>query len=213
MPWGFAVSISHARHAQLTAPSSWPAKRLLFAIQCYGTHCPLDAIGVHLDPAVVEEAHQTFPAGQPVADRFGNGALLRDREQPFLEPCLELLHDYIDDDRSPAPSLRRRDRISSKSPRPASPSAIEQSRKALKHIGMPSMIGRRCIHQKRSKVSAADPDARAILIAKSIVGISLRKRKAPHPKTANSVATINLSCSGARPALADAGPRRSVTKT
>jgi hypothetical protein len=60
----------------------------VFAIQCNGTHCPLDAIGVHLDPAVVEEADQAVPAGQPVADRFGNGALLRDREQPVLEPGL-----------------------------------------------------------------------------------------------------------------------------
>jgi hypothetical protein len=54
------------------------------------THCALDTVRVHLDAAVVEKAHQTIPAAQAIADRHRDGALLRDRNQPGLEPSLEL---------------------------------------------------------------------------------------------------------------------------
>jgi Transposase IS66 family len=36
MPWSFAVSISDARHAQLTAPSLWPANRPFLRFNAMG---------------------------------------------------------------------------------------------------------------------------------------------------------------------------------
>ena len=38
----------------------------------------LDDVGIHLDAAVLEEAHEAVPMIESVADRLGDGALLRD---------------------------------------------------------------------------------------------------------------------------------------
>jgi hypothetical protein len=53
-------------------------------------HRALDAVGIHLDTAVVEKAHQAVPVIEAVADHLGNCALVRDRDKPVLEPGLRL---------------------------------------------------------------------------------------------------------------------------
>src|SRR5207248_7360453 len=45
--------------------------------------------------AVLKEAYEAVPVIEPVADRFGAGALLRDGDQPALEPRLEVLDQWL----------------------------------------------------------------------------------------------------------------------
>jgi hypothetical protein len=50
----------------------------------------LDCIGVDLDAAVVEEAGQTFPAREGVADRLGELGLLADQTELLAQPGFEI---------------------------------------------------------------------------------------------------------------------------
>ena len=64
-------------------------KRVL-AIEGDRADRPLDGIGIDLDPAVVEEAVETLPVREPVADRLGELALPAQERELFAEPRLEL---------------------------------------------------------------------------------------------------------------------------
>src|SRR6202166_2501628 len=49
-------------------------------------HRAFDTVGVHLDATIVEETHEAVPVVEAVTDRCGNGALVRYRHEPVLEP-------------------------------------------------------------------------------------------------------------------------------
>ena len=68
------LSTSEAMQAQLSAPSSLPA---------------FHDVGVDLDATVVEEAAETLPVVQAVADRIGEGRALRDDGELLLEPAFQ----------------------------------------------------------------------------------------------------------------------------
>lgn len=48
-----------------------------------------DRVGVELEAAIVEEAGEPFPVGEPIADVFGQPGAGRDHRQLLLEPRLE----------------------------------------------------------------------------------------------------------------------------
>jgi len=50
----------------------------------------LDRVGVDFDPPVVEEADETVPVREPVADRLGELALAAQERKLFAQPWLEL---------------------------------------------------------------------------------------------------------------------------
>ena len=58
-----------------------------------GADRALDGVVVDLDPAVVEEEGQAWPAGQRVADGFGQLGLLADGVELGAEPGLQVLDD------------------------------------------------------------------------------------------------------------------------
>src|SRR5439155_7318481 len=70
-------------------------KQAVLSVECDRPDGPPDDVGVHLDAAVLEEAYETVPVIEPVADRFGDGALLRDGDEPGLEPSLEVLDQWL----------------------------------------------------------------------------------------------------------------------
>src|SRR5438309_11525005 len=58
------------------------------AVQTTGT-VALDGVGVDLDAAVIEEAHQPVPAVERIADRLGDGRAAGHLCQGLLEPGLQ----------------------------------------------------------------------------------------------------------------------------
>ena len=58
-----------------------------------GTDCALDHVAVDLDAAVGEEAGQSRPARQRIADRFGELGLLADQVELGAQPWLERVDD------------------------------------------------------------------------------------------------------------------------
>jgi hypothetical protein len=66
----------------------------VLAIESDGTDCALDHVAVDLDAAVVEEAGQSRPARQRIADRFGELGLLADQVELGAQPELERVEDW-----------------------------------------------------------------------------------------------------------------------
>jgi hypothetical protein len=83
------VSIREATVAQCSAPPSEPANKAFFRFSVIGPDGTLDGVVVELDAAVVEEAGQTLPARQRIADRFGEFALLADQPEFCAQPWLQ----------------------------------------------------------------------------------------------------------------------------
>jgi hypothetical protein len=61
----------------------------ILAIERDGPDRSLDRVGVDLDPAVVEEANETVPMREPVADRLSELALLAHKGELFAQPWFE----------------------------------------------------------------------------------------------------------------------------
>ena len=64
-------------------------EKRIFPIERNGTDRALDDVGVDLYASVVDEARQAIPAGERVADRFGELGLLADQREFFAQPRLE----------------------------------------------------------------------------------------------------------------------------
>jgi hypothetical protein len=58
-------------------------------IQRDRANAALDDIGVDVDAAIVDEAGKALPAGERIADRLGEFALLADEIEPAAQPDLE----------------------------------------------------------------------------------------------------------------------------
>jgi hypothetical protein len=67
----------------------------IFARQGNRPDCPLDAVGIQLDPAVLKEQRQALPVAQGIADRFGQGGAPRDPSQLDREPGMQGVHDRL----------------------------------------------------------------------------------------------------------------------
>ena len=65
----------------------------ILPVQGDGSDTALDHVGVDLDAAVIEEAGKPGPAGERVADGFGEPALLADQRELAAQPRLEGLDD------------------------------------------------------------------------------------------------------------------------
>ena len=65
----------------------------VFSIERNGADRALDDIGVDLDTSVVDEARQSVPARERVADRLGQLGLLADQRELFSQPGLERVED------------------------------------------------------------------------------------------------------------------------
>src|SRR4051812_34153973 len=61
----------------------------VLASECEGADRALDDIGVELDAAIVEEEAEPGPAGEHIADRFRQLALLADEGELLAQPWLE----------------------------------------------------------------------------------------------------------------------------
>lgn len=57
-----------AKQAQDRPPSSWPAKSAFFLPRVTGRLLGLDRIGVHFDPAVLDEEGEAGPMIEPIGD-------------------------------------------------------------------------------------------------------------------------------------------------
>src|SRR5206468_7564945 len=68
----------------------------------------LDDVGVDFDAAVVKEQAQPCPAGERVADRLGELALLADEGELLVQPRLERLHHRSATDLAGGTALLRR---------------------------------------------------------------------------------------------------------
>ena len=81
-PLSLHVSISEAMAAQ--GPGFRPlvaaGEKRVLAAERHRPRCPLDAVGVEFDAAIVEEPQQPLAVAQRVADRLRHGAA---RRQPW----------------------------------------------------------------------------------------------------------------------------------
>ena len=71
----------------------------ILPIQCDGPDAALDDIGIDLDAAVVEEAGETVPARERIADCLGELGLLADQGELGAQPGFQVINDR------PAPVL------------------------------------------------------------------------------------------------------------
>ena len=74
-------------------PAVRTGEKRVLEIESNGTDCALDDIGVNLDAPVVDEARQSLPARERVADRFRELGLLADQREFFAQPWLQGVDD------------------------------------------------------------------------------------------------------------------------
>src|ERR1700733_6989423 len=67
----------------------------VLAIQRDGANAALDNIGIDFDAAVVDEAGETFPTRERIADRLGEFCLLADQCELFAQPWLKNVEDRL----------------------------------------------------------------------------------------------------------------------
>src|SRR4029077_18995780 len=77
-------------------------KQMVLAAECDRPDRAFDRIVVEIDTAIVEEARELVPAGEGVADRFGQGAAAWDAGKLGLQPRL---HDIDQPPRSEVTGL------------------------------------------------------------------------------------------------------------
>lgn len=67
----------------------------ILAIERERTNGALDDVGIDLDPSIVDEATEPIPPRQGIADRLGDGALLRDHAELRFEPGFQIIDDRL----------------------------------------------------------------------------------------------------------------------
>lgn len=82
------------KQSPIVSPTSCPAKRAFFSGQADWPDCGvLDRVRVELEAPVFEEAGQSLPVIERVADVLGERRTAGDHRQLFLEPRLQRLSD------------------------------------------------------------------------------------------------------------------------
>src|SRR5204862_5979284 len=87
------VSISDARQAQFSAPVSWPANSAFLRLRAIGRIERSTMLVSDLDAAVLEEAFESVPMVDAVADRHGNRRFGGGTRELSLKPGLEIFEE------------------------------------------------------------------------------------------------------------------------
>ena len=74
------------QHGPSMAAAVAAGEEMILAAERDRPDCALDRVGVELDAAIMQEARQTIPARQRVADRFGKRAAAGHKRKLRFEP-------------------------------------------------------------------------------------------------------------------------------
>jgi len=81
---------------------------MIFSAECNRTDCPFNWVGVEVDAAIVQEARQTVPARERVADCFGDRAAAWYKRKLLFEPDPHCLDDGLGAIAASCEPVRRR---------------------------------------------------------------------------------------------------------